>query len=115
MVRVISASIGFCLITTTVLAQTPDLRGQWVTKTAPCDDLIITITAQAPNGVIEGTQNCTKQPIKVPFGEQIIRGKQMSGKFDGTNVNIESSTGSYTRLKLESGKLVGSTSSPARE
>lgn len=107
--RVIPAAIGLCLVATTAWAQAPDIKGKWLTKTSACDDLIMTITAQAPNGVIEGNINCTKPGISGPFGEKMIQGKQMSGKFDGSDVNIEASTGGYTRLRLEGGKLVGYT------
>lgn len=112
MLRVIPTAIGLCFVATTAWAQSPDIRGRWLAKTAGCDDLIMTINAQAANGVIEGTIDCTKQKLVGPFGEKLIQGKQMSGKFDGADLNIEGSVGNYTRLKMENGKLVGYTAAP---
>lgn len=107
--RVIPAVVGLGLIATAAWAQAPDIKGKWLAQTSACGDLIMIVTAQAPSGVIEGTINCTKPGIAGPFGEKMIQGKQMSAKFDGKDVNIEASTGGYTRLKLEGGKLVGYT------
>lgn len=110
MVRVIPAAISFCLIATTALAQAPDIKGRWQGRTIGCNELIITITSQTPNGVIEGTMNCTKAQLTGSFGEK-MEGRQGAGKFDGKNLSLEFASGSFTRVALENGKFVGSTGS----
>lgn len=104
----VATSIALSLAAATASAQAPDIKGRWVGRTSGCDDLVITVSNQAPNGVIEGTIYCTRTGLGAPFGEKLIQGKQMSGKFDGTNLSLEGTRG-YTRAKLEGGKLVGHT------
>ena len=91
------------------LAQPLDIKGRWIGKTMGCGDLNLKITSLSENGVIEGTIECTKTRQSAPFGDKLIAGKQMAGKFDGVRLAIEGAQ-SYTRVKLEGGKLVGYTS-----
>ena len=91
-----------------LLAQTTtDIQGSWVAKTADCGDLNLRITGQSRSGVITGTMECVRTGQAARFGQQVIAGKQMAGKFDGTYVNIEGPQ-SLTSVKLVEGrKLVG--------
>jgi hypothetical protein len=91
-----------------LLAQTTtDIQGSWVAKTADCGDLNLRITGQSRSGVITGTMECVRTGQAARFGQQLIAGKQMAGKFDGTYVNIEGPQ-SLTSVKLVEGrKLVG--------
>lgn len=91
-----------------LLAQTPaDIQGSWVAKTAGCGDLKLRITGQSRSGVITGTVECVRTGQAARFGPQLIAGRQMAGKFDGTYVNIEGAQ-SLTSVKLVEGpKLVG--------
>lgn len=101
--------IGFA---SSALAQTPAadaIKGKWMAKTSGCGDTTMTIRSVAANGVVDGTIECPKMKAVVQIGEKLITGKQMAGKFDGTNLNIEG-TSSYTHVKLQDGKLVGQAS-----
>ena len=91
-----------------LLAQTAtNIQGNWVAKTADCGDLNLKITGQSRSGVITGTMECVRTGQAARFGQQLIAGRQMAGKFDGTYVNIEGPQ-SLTSVKLvEGGKLVG--------
>ncbi|GEP57881.1 hypothetical protein [Reyranella soli] len=90
------------------LAQTAtSIQGNWVTKTGDCGDLKLRIASQSRSGAITGTMECVRTGQVTRFGEQLIAGKQMSGKFDGTLLNIEGPQ-SLTSVKLaEDRKLVG--------
>ena len=91
-----------------LLAQTAtNIQGNWVAKTADCGDLNLKITGQSRSGVITGTMECVRTGQAARFGQQLIAGRQMAGKFDGTYVNIEGPQ-SLTSVKLVEGrKLVG--------
>jgi hypothetical protein len=90
------------------LAQTAtSIQGNWVAKTGDCGDLKLRIVSQSRSGAITGTMECVRTGQVTHFGQQLIAGKQMSGKFDGTLLNIEGSQ-SLTSVKLaEDRKLVG--------
>jgi hypothetical protein len=89
------------------LAQTSsNIQGNWVAKTADCGDLNLKITSQARSGVITGSLECVRTGQAVRFGQKLIAGKQMAGKFDGTYVNIEGPQ-CLTSVKLEGRNLVG--------
>jgi hypothetical protein len=78
-----------------------------VAKTADCGDLNLKISSQSRSGVITGTLECVKTGQAARFGQQMISGTQMAGKFDGTYVSIEGHQ-SLTSVKLVEGrKLVG--------
>lgn len=91
-----------------VLAQTPtNLQGNWVAKTADCGELNLRITGQSRSGVVTGTIECVRTGQAARFGPQLVAGRQMAGKFDGTYVNIEGPQ-SLTSVRLvEDRKLVG--------
>lgn len=90
------------------LAQTAtSIQGNWVAKTGDCGDLNLKIASQSRSGVITGTMECARTGQVTRFGQQLIAGKQMAGKFDGTVVNIEGAQ-SLTSVRLvEDRKMVG--------
>ena len=49
---------------------------------------------------------CARTSQAAPFGQKLIAGKQLAGKFDGTYVNIEGAQ-SLTSVRLEGARLVG--------
>ena len=97
-----------CVASVDALAQTASgIQGNWMAKTADCGDLNLRITGQSRSGAITGTMECVRTGQVARFGQQLIAGKQMVGKFDGTLVNIEGPQ-SLTSVKLvEDRKLVG--------
>lgn len=109
MYRIVMACAVACAIPAGVLhAQAAtNIQGNWVAKTDECGDLKLKITGQSRSGVIVGTLECVRTGQIERFGQQLVAGKQMVGKFDGTYVNIEGSR-SLTSVKLVDGsKLVG--------
>lgn len=109
MYRFVMACVVACATPTGVLlAQTAtNLQGNWVARTDECGDLKLRITGQSRSGVIIGTMECVRTGQVEHFGQQLVAGKQMVGKFDGTYVNIEGAQ-SLTSVKLVEGpKLVG--------
>ncbi len=109
MYRVVMACAVACAAPTGVLlAQAAtNIQGNWVAKTDECGELKLKITGQSRAGVITGTMECARTGQVERFGQQLVAGKQMVGKFDGTYVNIEGAQ-SLTSIKLVEGpKLVG--------
>jgi hypothetical protein len=109
MYRFVVACAMACVAPTGVLLGQPatDIQGNWVAKTDECGDLHLRITGQSHSGVITGTMECVRTGQAARFGQQLIAGKQLAGKFDGTYVNIEGPE-SLTSMKLVEGrKLVG--------
>jgi len=107
--RFVLACALACVATADVgLAQTAtSLQGNWVAKTGDCGDLRLKIASQSRAGVITGTMECVRTGQVARFGQQVIAGKQLAGKFDGTLVNIEGPQ-SLTSVRLvEDRKLVG--------
>ena len=90
------------------LAQTAtSIQGNWVAKTGDCGDLKLRIASQSRSGVLTGTMECVRTGQVTRFGPQSVAGKQTTGMFDGTLVNIEGPQ-SLTSVKLvEDRKLVG--------
>jgi hypothetical protein len=105
---VLACAIAYVTSADVVLAQTAtSIQGNWVAKTGDCGDLNLKIASQSRSGVITGTMECVRTGQVTRFGQQLIAGKQMAGKFDGTVVNIEGPQ-SLTSVKLvEDRKLVG--------
>ena len=109
MYRFVVACAISCVVSPDIArAQTPtNIQGNWVAKTADCGDLNLRIAAQSRSGVITGSMECVRTGQAARFGQNVIAGKQMAGKFDGTYVNIEGPQ-SLTSVKLVGGrKLVG--------
>ena len=109
MYRFVMACAVACITPTAVLlAQAAaNIQGNWVAKTDECGDLRLKITGQSRSGVITGTMECARTGQVERFGQQLVAGKQMVGKFDGTYVNIEGAQ-SLTSIRLVEGpKLVG--------
>jgi hypothetical protein len=107
--RFVMACAVACLVPTGVLLaqQAPDIQGNWVAKTDECGDLKLRIAGQSRAGVVTGTMECVRTGQAVRFGQQMIAGKQLAGKFDGTYLNIEGAQ-SLTSMRLVDGrKLVG--------
>jgi hypothetical protein len=103
----VACTISCVMLADVVLAQaSPNIKGNWVAKTAGCGDLKLKVTSQSQSGVITGTVECVRTGQAAPFGQRLIAGKQMAGKFDGTYVNIEGPQ-SLTSVKLEGTRLVG--------
>lgn len=105
---VVAWAIACVIPADVLLAQAAtNIQGKWVAKTADCGDLNLKITGQSRSGVITGTVECVRTGQAARFGQQLIAGRQMAGRFDGTYVNIEGPQ-SLTSVKLvEGGKLVG--------
>lgn len=105
---VLACAIACVACADAALAQTAtSIQGNWVAKTGDCGDLNLRIASQSRSGVITGTMECVRTGQVSRFGQQLIAGKQMAGKFDGTVVNIEGPQ-SLTSVKLvEDRKLVG--------
>jgi hypothetical protein len=107
--RFVVACAISCVISPDIArAQTPtNIQGNWVAKTADCGDLNLRIAGQSRSGVITGSMECVRTGQAARFGQNLIAGKQIAGKFDGTYVNIEGPQ-SLTSVKLVEGrKLVG--------
>ena len=104
----LACAIAYVTSADVALAQTAtSIQGNWVAKTGDCGDLNLRIASQSRSGVITGTIECVRTGQVTRFGQQLIAGKQMAGKFDGTVVNIEGPQ-SLTSVKLvEDRKLVG--------
>jgi hypothetical protein len=103
----LACAISWLMPADVALAQAPpDLKGSWVAKTAGCGDLRLRIVAQSRSGIITGTLVCLRTGQAASFGQRLIAGKQMSGKFDGTYVNIEGPQ-SLTSVKWDGTRLVG--------
>lgn len=104
---VVACAISCVIPPGIVLAQTPaDIKGNWVAKSEGCGDLKLKITSQSKSGVLTGKMECVRTGQAAPFGQQLIAGKQMAAKFDGTYVNIEGPQ-SLTSVKFEGTMLVG--------
>jgi len=97
---VMTADVGFAQTATSI-------QGNWVAKTGDCGDLKLRIANQTRSGVLTGTMECVRTGQVTRFGPQSVGGKQTTGNFDGTLVNIEGPQ-SLTSVKLvEDRKLVG--------
>ena len=104
---IVACAISWVLPAGTTLAQAPpNIKGNWVAKTAGCDDLKLKITSQSQSGVITGSMECVRTRQVSALGQKVIAGKQLAAKFDGTYVNIEGPQ-SLTSVKWEGTKLVG--------
>jgi len=106
--RFVVACAIFCVLPAdVVLAQAPpNIKGNWVAKTAGCGDLKLKITSQSQSGIVGGSVVCARTGEIQSFGQKMIAGKQMAGKFDGTYLNIEGSQ-SLTSVKFDGNRLVG--------
>jgi hypothetical protein len=104
---IVACAISCVLPAGVVLAQAPpDIKGNWVAKTAGCGDLKLRIISQSQSGIITGSVLCGRTGEAQSFGQKLIAGKQMAGKFDGTYLNIEGSQ-SLTSVKFDGTRLVG--------
>ena len=76
--------------------------GTWIGKTSNCCDSVIIIKSVEPGGGATGTYECkNRSQGLLPFGPQLIQGKQAGGKFDGKKFSIETTFGLYIRVAVE--------------
>lgn len=104
---IVACAISCAIPGDIVLAQAPaDIKGNWVANSESCGDLKLKIISQSKSGILTGRMECARTGQTASFGQRLIAGKQMAGKFDGTYVNIEGPQ-SLTSVKFEGTRLVG--------
>jgi hypothetical protein len=96
-------AVSLALLGTAQAQTAPEkMVGTWIGKTAICGDSVIIIKSVEAGGGATGTYECkNRNQGLLPFGPQLIQGKQAGGKFDGKNFSIETTIGFYVRVALE--------------